>query len=121
MAWTELTRRQHARVGDKYASDLTDPEWGSVWMPPVLQGFPELISSDLIAVVYSASCCGFYAPRAMMVSSLIGSNSIPRAVSALPLSGFPIRICSIDVHHFRAFLAICPLNASGTEAYAATS
>jgi len=28
----------------------------------------------LIAVVYSASGCGFYAPRAMMVSSLIGSN-----------------------------------------------
>ncbi len=27
MAWTELTRRQHDRVGDKYASDLTDAEW----------------------------------------------------------------------------------------------
>lgn len=27
MAWTELTRRQHARAGDKYASDLTDAEW----------------------------------------------------------------------------------------------
>jgi len=27
MAWTELTRRQHARVGDKYASDLADAEW----------------------------------------------------------------------------------------------
>ena len=27
MAWTELTRRQHAREGDKYASDLTDAEW----------------------------------------------------------------------------------------------
>ena len=27
MAWTELTRRQHARVGDKHASDLTDGEW----------------------------------------------------------------------------------------------
>ncbi|MEO3480473.1 hypothetical protein AAFO90_22780, partial [Phaeobacter sp. CAU 1743] len=53
------------------AADCVPPErpfWGSVWMPPVLQGFPELISSDLIAVVYSASCCGFYAPRAMMVS-----------------------------------------------------
>ena len=24
MAWTELTRRQHAREGDRYASDLTD-------------------------------------------------------------------------------------------------
>ena len=24
MAWTELTRRQHAREGDRYASDFTD-------------------------------------------------------------------------------------------------
>ncbi len=36
MAWTELTRRQHAREGDKYASDLTDAEWASIapFMPP---------------------------------------------------------------------------------------
>jgi transposase len=27
MAWTEFTRRQHDREGDKYASDLTDAEW----------------------------------------------------------------------------------------------
>ncbi len=27
MSWTELTRRQHERVGGKYASDLTDAEW----------------------------------------------------------------------------------------------
>ena len=27
MAWTELTRRQHARTGTRYASDLTDAEW----------------------------------------------------------------------------------------------
>ena len=30
MAWTELTRRQHAREGDKYASDLTDAEWALI-------------------------------------------------------------------------------------------
>jgi transposase len=36
MAWTELTRRQHDRVGDKYASDLTDAEWALLepLMPP---------------------------------------------------------------------------------------
>lgn len=36
MAWTELTRRQHAREGDKYASDLTDAEWALLapMMPP---------------------------------------------------------------------------------------
>jgi transposase len=30
MAWTELTRRQHDQVGDKYASDLTDAEWAAI-------------------------------------------------------------------------------------------
>jgi hypothetical protein len=36
MAWTELTRRQHDRVGDKYASDLNDAEWALIapLMPP---------------------------------------------------------------------------------------
>jgi len=36
MAWTELTRRQHERVGGKYASDLTDAEWAVMapLMPP---------------------------------------------------------------------------------------
>lgn len=30
MAWTALTRRQHARAGGKYASDLTDAEWAVI-------------------------------------------------------------------------------------------
>ena len=30
MAWTELTRRQHAREGDRYTSDLTDAEWALI-------------------------------------------------------------------------------------------
>lgn len=30
MAWTELTRRQHARADAKYASDLTDAEWALI-------------------------------------------------------------------------------------------
>ena len=36
MAWTELTRRQHERVGGKYGSDLTDAEWAVMasLMPP---------------------------------------------------------------------------------------
>ena len=36
MAWTELTRRQHARKADKYASDMTDAEWSLIapLMPP---------------------------------------------------------------------------------------
>ena len=39
MAWTELTRRQHAREGDRYASDLTDAEWALLTplMPPPKQ------------------------------------------------------------------------------------
>jgi transposase len=37
MAWTELTRHQHARSGKRYASDLTDAEWALIapLMPPV--------------------------------------------------------------------------------------
>ena len=36
MAWTELTRRQQARAGDTYASDLTDADWAVIkpLMPP---------------------------------------------------------------------------------------
>ena len=36
MAWTELTRLQHAREGGRYASDLTDVEWALIapLMPP---------------------------------------------------------------------------------------
>lgn len=30
MAWTELTRHQHAREGGRYASDLTDAEWALI-------------------------------------------------------------------------------------------
>ena len=30
MAWTEITRRQHARQTAGYASDMTDREWGLV-------------------------------------------------------------------------------------------
>jgi transposase len=36
MAWTELTRRQHDRKDDKYASDMRDAEWALIApsMPP---------------------------------------------------------------------------------------
>ena len=36
MAWTELTRRQHDRKSDKYASDMSDAEWALIapLMPP---------------------------------------------------------------------------------------
>ena len=36
MAWTELTRRQHDRKGDNYASDMTGAEWALIapLMPP---------------------------------------------------------------------------------------
>jgi len=37
MAWAELTRRQDARAGNRYASDLTAAEWAVIapLMPPV--------------------------------------------------------------------------------------
>ncbi|MGG6899017.1 IS5/IS1182 family transposase, partial [Rhizobium sp. BR 315] len=28
MAWTKITRRQYARRTARYASDMTDREWG---------------------------------------------------------------------------------------------
>jgi len=43
MARTELTRRQHARGGNKYASDLTDAEWAVIELlipPPKTSGRP---------------------------------------------------------------------------------
>ncbi len=43
MAWTELTRRQHAREGNRYASDLTDAEWALIAPlvpPPKTTGRP---------------------------------------------------------------------------------
>ena len=36
MAWTELTRRQHDRAGERYASDLTDAEWALI--KPLMPG-----------------------------------------------------------------------------------
>ena len=37
MSWTEITRRQYRRDKLRYASDLTDEEWQSIWphLPPV--------------------------------------------------------------------------------------
>ena len=43
MAWTELTRRQHARQGGKYASDMSDAEWAlmaPLTPPPKTTGRP---------------------------------------------------------------------------------
>jgi putative transposase len=36
MAWTETARREHARRGGRYSSDLTDREWGLI--APLLPG-----------------------------------------------------------------------------------
>ncbi len=60
MAWTELTRRQHARAGGKYASDLTDPEWALIapFMPsPKSTGRPRTTSlRDVFdAILYMAT------------------------------------------------------------------
>jgi transposase len=43
MAWTELTRRQHDRKGDKYAIDISDAEWALIaplTPPPNTTGRP---------------------------------------------------------------------------------
>ena len=63
MAWTELTRRQHARVGDKYASDLTDADWALIepLMPPLkMTGRPRTTRLrdvfDVILYVATTGC-----------------------------------------------------------------
>lgn len=60
MAWTELTRRQHAREGARYASDLTDAEWASIaplMPPPKTTGRPRTTSlRDVFdAILYMAT------------------------------------------------------------------
>lgn len=60
MAWTELTRRQHARVGSRYASDLTDAEWALIapLMPPrKTTGRPRTTSLRAVfdAILYMAT------------------------------------------------------------------
>jgi putative transposase len=36
MPWTEIARREYRRDAERYASDLTDPEWSLIApsMPP---------------------------------------------------------------------------------------
>jgi transposase len=60
MAWTELIRHQHVRVGNKYASDLTDPEWALIepLMPPIrATGRPRVtcLRDVLDAILYVAT------------------------------------------------------------------
>lgn len=60
MAWTELTRRQRARTGGKYASDLTDAEWAVLapLMPPIrATGRPRttLLRDVIDAILYIAT------------------------------------------------------------------
>lgn len=60
MAWTEITRKQYAREGLRYASDLTDQEWSRIapHMPlPKKIGRPRTTSlrAVLEAILYLAS------------------------------------------------------------------
>jgi transposase len=60
MAWTEITRRQHRRDGLRYASDLTDAEWGVLepFMParsPIGRPRETNLRSVANAILYMAS------------------------------------------------------------------
>ena len=60
MAWTELTRRQHDRKGDKYASDMMGAEWALIapLMPrPRTTGRPRTtdLRDVLDAILYIAT------------------------------------------------------------------
>lgn len=50
MAWTEITRRQYRREGLRYASDLTDAEWG-------------LLKPSSLMVVMRGTRCGMLSQR----------------------------------------------------------
>ena len=43
MAWTETTRARYERHSGRYASDLTDQEWGLIapFLPPPKPAFPK--------------------------------------------------------------------------------
>jgi transposase len=63
MAWTEFTRRQHDRAGNKYASDLTDTEWaliGSLLPYPKRTGRPRTTDMrdvfDAILYIATTGC-----------------------------------------------------------------
>lgn len=60
MAWTELTRRQHAREGNRYATDLTDAEWALIAPmvpPPKTTGRPRTtrLRDVFDAILYMAT------------------------------------------------------------------
>lgn len=60
MAWTETARRQYARRGRRYSSDLTDPEWAILapLLPPARStGRPRTtdLRAVMDAVLYMAS------------------------------------------------------------------
>lgn len=60
MAWTEITRRQYVRKSSRYASDLTDQEWGLIapFMPEARRlGRPRTTSLREVvnAILYLAS------------------------------------------------------------------
>jgi len=60
MARTELTRRQHDRKGDKYASDMAGAEWALIaplMPPPKTTGRPRTtdLRDVLDAILYIAS------------------------------------------------------------------
>ena len=59
MAWTEFTRREHARTGTRYASDLTDAEWvliAPLMSPRRTTGRPRTTHGDVFdAILYMAT------------------------------------------------------------------
>jgi putative transposase len=60
MAWTEITRAQYRRAGLRYASDLTDAEWGvlaPLMPPPARIGRPRKTDLRAVAnaILYMAS------------------------------------------------------------------
>jgi hypothetical protein len=84
MAWTELTRRQHERVGGKYASDLTDAEWAV--MAPLKP--PRRMAGALAQRNYA-----MFLTRSFIVQQLVASGG------CCPMTFRPCRWCGVIFMH----------------------
>ena len=90
MAWTETTRARYERHSGRYASDLTDQEWGLIapfLPPPKTTGRPR--STALHRSPETRSCAFFFIAPFLVLSvsepvaeRLNGNRELPGATSA---------------------------------------
>ena len=103
MPWTEITRKQYARRGGRYASDATDAEWALIapFIPPArLMGRPR--STDMRAVFdailyIAATGCQW----AMLPTDFPPRSTVQRYFYAWRDDGLFVRISNVLVMRAR--------------------